>query len=153
MKTECLGTKPQADKAEHLEEINQDVVIRSNGKKRYFSTLMRVLSIFDREDLNVVYQLVMDRYQDEYRYLKDFENSQRYLGDELMVMSTHMMKMILEFTSRNWNIAEFGSYIFFSEGTYLEVMKNRISHSYACRKEVSFEKESTCANAETKVGV
>ncbi|GJY76468.1 hypothetical protein Tco_0481584, partial [Tanacetum coccineum] len=64
-KTECLGTKPQVDKAEHLEEINQNVVIRSNGQKRYFSTLMRVFSIFDRDDLNVVYQLVMDRYQDE----------------------------------------------------------------------------------------
>ncbi|GJS49105.1 retrovirus-related pol polyprotein from transposon TNT 1-94 [Tanacetum coccineum] len=37
----------------------------NNGQKRYFSTLMRVLSIFDRDDLNVVYQLVMDRYQDE----------------------------------------------------------------------------------------
>ncbi|GJX89577.1 putative ribonuclease H-like domain-containing protein [Tanacetum coccineum] len=56
-KTECLGTKPQTDQAEHIEEINQNVVIRSNGQKRYFSTLMRVLSIFDREDLNVVYQL------------------------------------------------------------------------------------------------
>ncbi|GKE52984.1 hypothetical protein Tco_1488140 [Tanacetum coccineum] len=64
-KTECLGTKPQVDKAEHLEEINQTVMIRSNGQKRYFSTLMWVLSIFDREDLNVVYQLVMNRYQDE----------------------------------------------------------------------------------------
>ncbi|GKD50522.1 hypothetical protein Tco_1279498 [Tanacetum coccineum] len=53
-RTKCLGTKPQADKAEHLEEINQNVVIRSNGQKRYFSTLMRVLSIFDREDLNAV---------------------------------------------------------------------------------------------------
>ncbi|GKG15536.1 hypothetical protein Tco_0357859, partial [Tanacetum coccineum] len=47
-KTECLGTKPQADKAEHLDKINQNVVIRSYGQKRYFSTLMRVLSIFDR---------------------------------------------------------------------------------------------------------
>ncbi|GJT76669.1 hypothetical protein Tco_1043394 [Tanacetum coccineum] len=47
-KTECLGTKPQVDKAEHLEEIYQNVVIRSNGQKRYFSTLMRVFSIFDR---------------------------------------------------------------------------------------------------------
>ncbi|GKB47098.1 putative ribonuclease H-like domain-containing protein, partial [Tanacetum coccineum] len=64
-KTECLGTKPQTDQAEHIEEINQNVVIRSNGQKRYFSTLMRVLSIFDREDLNAVYQLVMDKYQDE----------------------------------------------------------------------------------------
>ncbi|GKC98254.1 hypothetical protein Tco_1168529 [Tanacetum coccineum] len=64
-KTEYLGTKPQVDKAKHLEEINQNVVIRSNGQKRYFSTLMRVLSIFDRDDLNAIYQLVMDRYQDE----------------------------------------------------------------------------------------
>ncbi|GKF90498.1 hypothetical protein Tco_0274199, partial [Tanacetum coccineum] len=53
-KTECFGTKPQT---EHLEEINLNVVIRSNGQKRHFSTLMTVLSIFDREDLNAVYQL------------------------------------------------------------------------------------------------
>ncbi|GKF71760.1 hypothetical protein Tco_0207874 [Tanacetum coccineum] len=39
---EILGTKSQADKAEHFEEINQNVVIRSNGQKRYFSTLMRI---------------------------------------------------------------------------------------------------------------
>ncbi|GJZ74575.1 hypothetical protein Tco_0639040 [Tanacetum coccineum] len=32
-KIECLGIKPQDDKAEHLEEINQNVVIRSNGNK------------------------------------------------------------------------------------------------------------------------
>ncbi|GJT98751.1 hypothetical protein Tco_1094269 [Tanacetum coccineum] len=64
-KTKCLGTKPQIDQAKDLEEINHNVVIRSNGQKRYFSTLMRVLSIFDREDLNAVYQLVMDRFQDE----------------------------------------------------------------------------------------
>ncbi|GJX50388.1 hypothetical protein Tco_0277233 [Tanacetum coccineum] len=51
-KTECLRTKPRVDKAEHLEEIHQNVVIRSNGQKRYFSTLMRVMSIFDRDDLN-----------------------------------------------------------------------------------------------------
>ncbi|GJZ54183.1 reverse transcriptase domain-containing protein, partial [Tanacetum coccineum] len=80
-KTECLGTKPQTDQAEHIEEINQNVVIRSNGQKRYFSTLMRVLSIFDREDLNVVYQLVMDRYQDEIP-----EGFDRVLWGDLMVM-------------------------------------------------------------------
>ncbi|GJZ76723.1 hypothetical protein Tco_0641395, partial [Tanacetum coccineum] len=76
-KIECLGTKPQADKAEHLEEINQNVVIRSNGQKRYFSTLMRVLSIFDREYLNAVYQLgdlmVMFNPDDE----NEFWNSQQ----------------------------------------------------------------------------
>ncbi|GJR55433.1 hypothetical protein Tco_1405954 [Tanacetum coccineum] len=80
-KTECLGTKPQVDKAEHLEEINQNVVIRSNGQKRYFSTLMRVLSIFDRDDLNAIYQLVMDKYQDEIP-----EGFDRVLWGDLMVM-------------------------------------------------------------------
>ncbi|GKA34775.1 putative ribonuclease H-like domain-containing protein [Tanacetum coccineum] len=80
-KTECLGTKPQTDQAEHFEEINQNVVIRSNGQKRYFSTLMRVLSIFDREDLNAVYQLVMDRFQDEIP-----EGFDRVLWGDLMVM-------------------------------------------------------------------
>ncbi|GKE38757.1 hypothetical protein Tco_1462162, partial [Tanacetum coccineum] len=80
-KTECLGARPQTDQAEHLEEINLNVVIRSNGQKRYFSTLMTVLSIFDREDLNVVYQLVMEKYQDEMP-----EGFDRVLWGDLMVM-------------------------------------------------------------------
>ncbi|GJX95162.1 hypothetical protein Tco_0349748 [Tanacetum coccineum] len=70
-----------ADKVEHFEEINQNIMIRSNGQKRYFSTLMRVLSIFDREDLNAVYQLVMDRFQDEIP-----EGFDRVLWGDLMVM-------------------------------------------------------------------
>ncbi|GJU92621.1 hypothetical protein Tco_1317377 [Tanacetum coccineum] len=70
-----------ADKAEHFKEINQNVVIRSNGQKRYFSTLMRVLSIFDKDDLNAVYQLVMDKYQDEIP-----EGFDRVLWGDLMVM-------------------------------------------------------------------
>ncbi|GKF33957.1 hypothetical protein Tco_0107157 [Tanacetum coccineum] len=44
--------------------FNLNVVTRSNGKKRSFSTLMRVLSVFDKEDLDAVYKLVMDVYQD-----------------------------------------------------------------------------------------
>ncbi|GKC11955.1 reverse transcriptase domain-containing protein [Tanacetum coccineum] len=64
-KTEYLGTKPQFDESKRLEEINLNVVTRSNGQKRYFSTLMRVLSVFDREDLDAVYKLVMDIYQDK----------------------------------------------------------------------------------------
>ncbi|GJW80475.1 hypothetical protein Tco_0144450 [Tanacetum coccineum] len=58
-KTENLGTKPQFDESKRSEEINMNVVIRSNGHKRYFSTLMTVLSIFDREDLDAI-KLVMD---------------------------------------------------------------------------------------------
>ncbi|GJX35886.1 hypothetical protein Tco_0247443 [Tanacetum coccineum] len=63
-KTENLGSKPQFDESKRSEEINLNVVTRSNGKKRSFSTLMRVLSVFDREDLDAVYKLVMDVYQD-----------------------------------------------------------------------------------------
>ncbi|GJR15538.1 ribonuclease H-like domain-containing protein [Tanacetum coccineum] len=98
-KTECLGTKPQADKAEHLEEINQNVVIRSNGQKRYFSTLMRVLSIFDREDLNAVYQLVMDRYQDEIP-----EGFDRVLWGDLMVMFNPDDENEFWNSQQDWNI-------------------------------------------------
>ncbi|GKD29109.1 hypothetical protein Tco_1239887, partial [Tanacetum coccineum] len=64
-----------------VEEVNQNVMIRSNGQKRYFSTLMRVLSIFDRDDLNAVYQLEMDRYQDEIP-----ERFDRVLWGDLMIM-------------------------------------------------------------------
>ncbi|GJZ32227.1 hypothetical protein Tco_0577663 [Tanacetum coccineum] len=80
-KTVCLGTKPQPDQAKTLENINLNVVTRSNGQQRYFSILTTVLSIFDREDLNVVYQLVMDKYQDEMP-----EGFERVLWGDLMVL-------------------------------------------------------------------
>ncbi|GJR17682.1 hypothetical protein Tco_0966209 [Tanacetum coccineum] len=53
-KTENLGTKPQFDESKRSEEINMNVVTRSNGQKRSFSTLIRVLSVFDREDLDAI---------------------------------------------------------------------------------------------------
>ncbi|GJY76025.1 hypothetical protein Tco_0481141 [Tanacetum coccineum] len=98
-KTECLGIKPHIDKAEHVEEINQNVVIRSNGQKRYFSTLMRVLSIFDRDDLNVVYQLVMDRYQDEIP-----EGFDRVLWGDLMIMFNPDDEDKFWNSQQDWNI-------------------------------------------------
>ncbi|GJU13856.1 putative ribonuclease H-like domain-containing protein [Tanacetum coccineum] len=98
-KSEYLGNKPQFDKSKDLEEINLNVVIRSNGQKRYFSTLMRVLSIFDRDDLNAVYQLVMDRYQD-----KIPEGFDRVLWEDLMIMFNPSDEdELLEHTSMNWN--------------------------------------------------
>ncbi|GKB08953.1 hypothetical protein Tco_0837265, partial [Tanacetum coccineum] len=98
-KTEYLGTKPQVDKAKHLEEINQNVVIRSNGQKRYFSTLMRVLSIFDRDDLNAVYQLVMDRYQDEIP-----EGFDRVLWGDLMIMFNPDDEDKFWNSQQDWNV-------------------------------------------------
>ncbi|GJS18847.1 hypothetical protein Tco_0413319 [Tanacetum coccineum] len=79
-KTVCLGTKPQFDESKEG-EINLNVVTRSNGQQRYFSILTTVLSIFDREDLNAVFQLVMDKYQDEMP-----EGFERVLWGDLKVL-------------------------------------------------------------------
>ncbi|GJZ12087.1 hypothetical protein Tco_0546846 [Tanacetum coccineum] len=80
-KSVCLGTKPQFDETKDLKEINLNIVVKSNGQKRFFSTLMKELSMFDREDLNAVYQLVMDRYQNEVP-----EGFDRVLWGDLMLM-------------------------------------------------------------------
>ncbi|GJU59930.1 hypothetical protein Tco_1237696, partial [Tanacetum coccineum] len=98
-KTEYLGTKPQYNEAKHLEEINLNVVIRSNGQKRYFSTLMRVLSIFNRDDLNVVYQLVMDRYQDEIP-----EGFDRVLWGDLIIMLNLSEEDEFWNSQHDWNV-------------------------------------------------
>ncbi|GKA81324.1 hypothetical protein Tco_0788016 [Tanacetum coccineum] len=79
--TKNLGIKPQFDETKGLEESNLNVVIRSNGQRRYFSTLIRVLSIFNREDLNAVYKLLMDRYKVEIP-----EGFNRVLWGDLMIM-------------------------------------------------------------------
>ncbi|GJX96658.1 hypothetical protein Tco_0352456 [Tanacetum coccineum] len=63
--SEYYGPKSLHDEVEVPEEINMNVVTRLNGSKRYFSVLFRVLSIFNRDDLSALYQLVIDKYQDE----------------------------------------------------------------------------------------
>ncbi|GKA79470.1 hypothetical protein Tco_0786066 [Tanacetum coccineum] len=98
-KSEYLGIKPQYDETKDLEEINLNVVIRSNGQRRYFSTLMRVLSIFDREDLSVVYQLVMDRYQDEIP--EDFD---KVLWGDLMIMFNPSDNNEFWNSRQDWNV-------------------------------------------------
>ncbi|GJU80586.1 reverse transcriptase domain-containing protein [Tanacetum coccineum] len=98
-KTECLGAKPQSNQAEHFEEINLNVVIRSNGQKRYFSTLMTVLSILDREYLNVVYQLVMDEYQNEMP-----EGFDRVLRGDLMVLFNSDDKDMFWSSQKDWKV-------------------------------------------------
>ncbi|GKB00156.1 hypothetical protein Tco_0828149 [Tanacetum coccineum] len=64
-RSEYLTTKPQYDETEEVEYVYLNVVIKSNRQRRYFSTLMVVLSILDRDDIYAIYQLVMNRYQDE----------------------------------------------------------------------------------------
>ncbi|GJT73401.1 hypothetical protein Tco_1032687 [Tanacetum coccineum] len=91
--------KKKYDETKDLEEININVVIRSNGQRRYFSTLMSVLSIFDRDDLCAVYQLVMDRYQDEIP--EDFD---KVLWGDLMIMFNPSDKDEFWNSQQDWNV-------------------------------------------------
>ncbi|GJY34992.1 hypothetical protein Tco_0420370 [Tanacetum coccineum] len=64
-RSEYLTTKPHYDETEEIEDVYLNVVIRSNRQRRYLITLMAVLSILDRDEIYAIYQLVMNRYQDE----------------------------------------------------------------------------------------
>ncbi|GKA78826.1 hypothetical protein Tco_0785363 [Tanacetum coccineum] len=98
-KTQNFGTKPQLDESKRSEEINLNVVTRSNGQKRFFSTLMRVLSVFDREDLDAVYKLVMNIYQD-----KIPEGFDKVLWGDLIVMFNPDEQDEFWNSQHEWNI-------------------------------------------------
>ncbi|GKA24234.1 hypothetical protein Tco_0710267 [Tanacetum coccineum] len=87
------------DEVEVLEEINVNVVTRRNRSKRYFSLLLNALSVFDREDLCALYQLVMDIYQDEIP-----QGFDRILYGDLTTMF-HLIELDEVWKSQqNWNI-------------------------------------------------
>ncbi|GJR76728.1 hypothetical protein Tco_0089093, partial [Tanacetum coccineum] len=90
----CLKIAPDEDK-----EVDYEILDKNNGQKRYFSTLIRVLSIFDRNDLNVVYQLVMDRYQDEIP-----EGFDRVLWGDLMIMFNPDDEDEFWNSQQDWNV-------------------------------------------------
>ncbi|GJR95299.1 hypothetical protein Tco_0267473 [Tanacetum coccineum] len=98
-KTENLGTKLQFDESKGFEEINLSVVTRSNGQKRFFSTLMTMLLVFDREDLDAVYKLVMDIYQD-----KIPEGFDKVLWGDLIVMFNPEEQDEFWNSQHEWNI-------------------------------------------------
>ncbi|GJY51157.1 putative ribonuclease H-like domain-containing protein [Tanacetum coccineum] len=76
-----LTTKPQYDQTKPDEDIYLNKVTRTNGHQRFFRTLMGVLSILDREDLKVIYELVMEKYQDDIP-----EGFDKMLWGDLMIM-------------------------------------------------------------------
>ncbi|GJX25495.1 hypothetical protein Tco_0231791 [Tanacetum coccineum] len=76
-----LTTKPQYDPTKPNEDIYLNKVTRSNGHQRFFRTLMGVLSILDREDLKVIYELVMEEYKDTLP-----EGFDKMLWGDLMIM-------------------------------------------------------------------
>ncbi|GJU19206.1 hypothetical protein Tco_1152548 [Tanacetum coccineum] len=98
-KTEYLRIKPRFHDTKGLEEISLNVVIRSNGQRRYFSTLVKALSIFGRDDLNAVYQLGMDRYKDEIP--KGFD---RVLWGDLMIMFNPSDEDKFWNSQQDWNV-------------------------------------------------
>ncbi|GJT72347.1 hypothetical protein Tco_1031633 [Tanacetum coccineum] len=55
----------EVSRGRRQEKCLSNMVTRRMKIKRFFRTLMGVLSIFDREDLKAVYELVMEKYQDE----------------------------------------------------------------------------------------
>ncbi|GJR83447.1 hypothetical protein Tco_0154232 [Tanacetum coccineum] len=84
-------------------EVDYEILDRkSNGQKRYFGTLMRVLSIFNRDDLNVVYQLVMEKYQDEIP-----EGFDKVLWGDLMIMFNPDDEDKFWNSQQDWNIKKY----------------------------------------------
>ncbi|GKC10463.1 hypothetical protein Tco_1007245 [Tanacetum coccineum] len=63
------------------DEIYQNMITRSNGSKRFFSNIMNVLSRIDKEDLNAIHRMVMDKYREN-----EPEGFDRILWSDLRVM-------------------------------------------------------------------
>ncbi|GJU19561.1 hypothetical protein Tco_1152903 [Tanacetum coccineum] len=98
-RSEYLTTKPQYDETEELEDVYLNVVTRSNRQRRYFSTLMTVLSILDRDDICAIYQLVMNRYQDETP-----EGFDKILWGDLIIMFNQSGNDEFWNAQQNWKI-------------------------------------------------
>ncbi|GJU69822.1 putative ribonuclease H-like domain-containing protein [Tanacetum coccineum] len=87
------------DETEEVEDVYLNVVIRSNRQRRYFSTLMAVLSILDRDDICAIYQLVMNRYQDETP-----EGFDKILWGDLIIMFNQSDSDEFWNAQQNWKI-------------------------------------------------
>ncbi|GJT33643.1 reverse transcriptase domain-containing protein [Tanacetum coccineum] len=106
----CLTIAPDEDKEVDYEILDKKYPIIEwksenlgikpySGQRRYISTLMRVLSVFDKDDLNVVYQLVMDRYKDE--ILEGFDI---VLWGDLMIMFNPSDEDEFWNSQQDWNV-------------------------------------------------
>ncbi|GJV94715.1 putative ribonuclease H-like domain-containing protein [Tanacetum coccineum] len=94
-----LTTKPQYDQSKPDEDIYLNKVTRSNGHQRFFRTLMGVLSILDREDLKIIYELVMEEYKDKLP-----EGFDRMLWGDLMIMFNQGDTADFWDTQQNWKL-------------------------------------------------
>ncbi|GJV13145.1 hypothetical protein Tco_1354686 [Tanacetum coccineum] len=70
-----------------------------NRQRRYFITLMAVLSILDRDDICAIYQLVMNRYQDETP-----DGFDKILWGDLIIMFNQSDSDEIWNAQQNWKI-------------------------------------------------
>ncbi|GKB00830.1 hypothetical protein Tco_0828874 [Tanacetum coccineum] len=138
-----LGTrkKMKSRKRRYIQNTSEDDSdkendeLRFNEQKRYFSTLMSVLSIFDREDLNDVYQLVMERFQNEMP-----EGFDKVLWGDLMVLFNPDDKDEFCGSQQDWKIVSWKLHS--SSGVHTLVTKEGVvihmlvEKKYPLRKEV-----------------
>ncbi|GKA49947.1 hypothetical protein Tco_0743020 [Tanacetum coccineum] len=133
--SEYLTTKPQYDETEEIEDVYLNVVIRSNRQRRYFSTLMAVLSILDRDDICAIYQLVMNRYQDETP-----EGFDKILWGDLIIMFNQSGNDEFWNAQQNWKIVSWKLHsssgihtIMTDEGIVIHML---VENKYPLKKEV-----------------
>ncbi|GJW71760.1 hypothetical protein Tco_0128677 [Tanacetum coccineum] len=134
-RSEYLTTKPQYDETEEIEDVYLNVVIRSNRQRRYFSTLMAVLSILDRDDICAIYQLVMNRYQDETP-----EGFDKILWGDLIIMFNQSGNDEFWNAQQNWKIVSWklhsssGIHTIMTDGGI--VIHMLVENKYPFKKEV-----------------
>ncbi|GJR54533.1 hypothetical protein Tco_1405054 [Tanacetum coccineum] len=92
-------TAPQFDESKEPDELYQNMITRSNGAKRFFSNIMTVLSKIDREDLNAIHRLVMDKYREDEP--KGFD---RILWGDLRVMYNPSPNDALWMSQHDWKL-------------------------------------------------
>ncbi|GKA48680.1 hypothetical protein Tco_0741638 [Tanacetum coccineum] len=96
----CLTIAPDEDKdvydeTKEVEDIYLNVVIRSNRQRRYFSTLMAVLSVLDRDNICAIYQLVMKQItKDETHEVRNKHENDRDDEEDCYVKIDEMGKPI-----------------------------------------------------------
>ncbi|GKB83332.1 hypothetical protein Tco_0950227 [Tanacetum coccineum] len=123
------------DETEELEDVYLNVVIRSNRQRRYFSTLMTVLSILDRDDICAIYQLMMNRYKDETP-----EGFDKIIWGDLMIMFNQSDNDEFWNAQQNWKIVSWKLHsssrvhtIMTDEGLVIHML---VENKYPMKKEV-----------------
>ncbi|GJR51919.1 hypothetical protein Tco_1402440 [Tanacetum coccineum] len=98
-KRRYIQNTSEDDSKKENDELRLHLIIAPDEEKEDAGMVQCYLSIFDREDLNAVYQLVMDRYQDEIP-----EGFDRVLWGDLMVMFNPDDEDEFWNSQQDWNI-------------------------------------------------